>query len=158
VPHVRMHNLNQAPLHTSLASPDTDMEMPPDVSQRVRARVRDELLHRKISQRVAAERLEQYTSETWTQSKVQKILTGQVQLMVEELAAFARVLDLSLADLMREPGREFVADLTPSELKLIEAVRDKPRILPALLEIVGGGPEPRKPSRRTIHERMRRKE
>jgi hypothetical protein len=133
------------------------MEMPPDVSQRVRARVRDELAHRKISQRVAAERLEQYTAEPWSQSKVHKILTGEVELKVDDLAALARVLDLSLADVMREPGREFVADLTPSELRLIEAVGEKPRILPALLEIVGE-PERRKPGRRTINERMRRKE
>jgi hypothetical protein len=131
--------------------------MPPDVSQRVRARVRDELTHRRISQRVAAERLEQYTSEPWSQSKVHKILTGQVQLMVDELAAFARVLDLSLADLMREPGREFVADLTPSELKVLEAIRERPEMIPHLLAIVGS-PPPRKPGRRTIRERMRRKD
>jgi hypothetical protein len=135
---------------------DTAQQM--TVSQRVRARVRDELAHRRISQRLAAERLSQNTGELWSHSKVQKILTGEVELKVDDLAAFARVLNLSLADLMREPGREFVADLTPSELKVLEAIRDmSPRRLAAFLEIIGD-PEPRKPSRRTIRERMRRKE
>jgi len=152
-----MHNPNQDPLHTPRRSSETDVEMPPDVSQRVRARVRDELLHRRLTQRVAAERLEAYTGESWSQSKVHKILTGEVELKVDDLAAFARILNLSLADLMREPGREFLADLTPSELRLLEAVRDKPRFLPLFLEIIGD-PDPRKPGRRTIHERMRRKE
>ena len=128
-----------------------------EVSQRVRARVRDELAHRRISQRIAAERLSQFTGETWTQSKVHKILTGQVQLLVDDLAAFARLLDLSLAEVMREPGREFVADLTPSELRLLEAVRDAPKMIPLILDLIGEA-EKRKPGRRTIRERMRRKE
>ncbi|HXU05231.1 MAG TPA: hypothetical protein VN903_29935 [Polyangia bacterium] len=128
-----------------------------DVLQRVRARVRDELAHRRISQRVAAERLSLHTGELWTQSKVHKILTGEVGLQFVDLVAFARVIDISLVELVRDPGLEFSAEMTPSEMKLVAAVRDKPRILPALLEIVGE-PDPRKPGRLTIRERMRRKE
>jgi hypothetical protein len=133
------------------------MEMPPAVSQRVRALVRDELAHRRISQRVAAERLTLNTGEPWSQSKVHKILTGQVVFSLDDAAAFARILDLSFTALVREPGREFHADMTPSELKLIEAVRDAPKMLPLLLDLIGEA-ERRKPGRLTIRERMRRKE
>ena len=154
-----MHNPNQDPLHNPLRSPDTQMEvMPLTFVERVRALVRDELAHRHISQRVAAERLAQYTGEPWSQSKVHKILTGQVEFSLADLAAFARILDLSIPQITREPGREFVGDLTPSEFKALEALREmSPRRLAAILEIIGE-PEPRKPGRRTIHERMRRKE
>jgi hypothetical protein len=115
------------------------------------------LTHRHISQRTAAERLSQQTGDEWSQSKVHKILTGQVQLLADDLADLAALAHLSMVDLVREPGREFVADLTPSELKLLEAVRDAPRMLPIVLDLIGEA-ERRKPGRRTIRERMKRKE
>ena len=128
-----------------------------DVVQRVRARVRDELAHRKISQRVAAERLSLMTGELWTQSKVHKILTGQVELTFRDLVWFVRLLDLSLPEVVREPGREFVADMDPSEFGLLERVRDAPKLTHLLVDLIGEV-EKRKPGRRTIRERMKRKE
>ena len=136
--------------------PNTVADMPLDLVQRVRALVRDELAHRKISQRVAAERLEAYTGEPWSQSKVHKILTGQVEFSLTDCVAFARILDLSIPELMREPGREYVGDLTPSEFRVLETIRERPEMIPLILAI--GAPAPRKPGRRTITERMRRKE
>lgn len=134
---------------------DTDRWM--TVAQRVRARLRDELSHRHISQRMAAEKLTSLTGELWTQSKVHKILTGQVNLLVDDMDALARILGMSLVDLVREPGRELVADLTPSELKLLESARDSPRTMQLIADLIGEA-ERRKPGRRTIRERMRNKE
>lgn len=123
------------------------------LSQRVRTRLRDELGHLKISQRVTAERLTTQTGELWTQSKVHKILTGQVQLLVDDMELLAGIVGVTLVELTREPGREFVADLTPSELRLLNAIRDNPEMLAHVMGIIGAA-QRRKPSRRTVRERM----
>ena len=151
-----MHNPNQDTLQTDRLVGNSDGTVVDGV-QRARAIVRDELAHRRISQRVAAERLSQMTGELWTQSKVHKILTGQVEFSLRDLFWFARLLDLSVPAITREPGREFVADMTPSELDLLERVRDSPKLLPFLLGLIREV-EKRKPGRRTIRERMKRKD
>jgi transcriptional regulator with XRE-family HTH domain len=125
------------------------------VSRRIRQKLRDQLAHRKISQRDLAARLYRTTGEEWSQSKVHKILTGQVELKVDDLALMAAEAGLSLVELVREPGRELVVDMTPTEMRLITAMRESPRFMAAMAEAVRSMEQlAQKPGRRTIKERM----
>ena len=105
-------------------------------SERARQRMREHLRRRNISQRILAERLERLTGDTWSQSRVHKVLVGRVELRVDDVAYIASVADTSLVDIMREPGREFVADLTPTELRVIEAIRARPEMILPLLQLL----------------------
>jgi hypothetical protein len=125
------------------------------VSRRIRQKLRDQLAHRKISQRALALRLSRNTGEHWSQSKVHKILTGQVQLLVDDLSLMAAEAGFSLVELVREPGRELVVDMTPTEMRLITAMRESPRFMAAMAEAVRSMEQlAQKPGRRTIKERM----
>jgi transcriptional regulator with XRE-family HTH domain len=130
--------------------------MPPPLSRRVRQRLRDELTRRKISQRILAQRLSRNTGEEWSQSKVHKILTGQVQLLVDDMELIAAEAGLNLVEIIREPGRELVADLTPTEMRLIVSMREHPKFMHSMAETLRSIEEyaKAKPGRRTIRERM----
>ena len=93
-------------------------------AERIRLRLREELDARDISQRDLADALSRKGLEIWTQSRVGKILTGRVALCVDDVEAFANALGLDLVEVVRDRGREFCADLTPSQMKLITIVRD----------------------------------
>lgn len=125
------------------------------LSTRVRMRLRDELYARKIMQRDACDRLERITGDGWSQSRLSKTLNGEVGLLLDVADALADIAGVTLVDVVREPGRELVADLTPSELQLIEAARARPALLPAILQLLGPAPRPpRHPSTiRTIARR-----
>lgn len=86
-------------------------------SDQARRRVRDEMDRKKLSQRDVAGIL------GWTQSRVGKVLTGRVQLLVDDLEALCFAVGLHLTEAVRDPGLEFVADMTPSELRLLERFR-----------------------------------
>lgn len=120
-------------------------------AQRICARLRDEFAHKKISQRAIAERLTTRTGEVWSQPAVHKILTGQVRLTVNDLFLLAELAGLSPVELVRQPGLEFVADLAPTELTIIQAMRDRPELV-ALIAAVVGPPTPRAPSVKTRRE------
>lgn len=125
------------------------------VSRRIRQKLRDKLAHRKISQRALAARLYRTTGEEWSQSKVHKILTGQVELKVDDLSLMAAEAGLSLVELVREPGRELVADMTPTEMRIVNAMRESPRFMELMAASVKTLEEYGvKPGRRTIKERM----
>lgn len=131
-----------------------------DLAQRIVARLKDEFSRRQLSQRAVAKRLGQITGVTWTQPGVQKVLAGQVRLTVNDFAALAEIAGLSLVELVREPGRELLADLTPSELRLLEAVRFRPEYLSHMLALIGPIETPRskRQQRAIIKERMRRQD
>jgi len=126
-----------------------------DLSSRLRARLRELLALHRVTQVTLCERLTTLTGERWHQQHMSKLLNGGNMMTIEQLALIADAAGLSLVDIVREPGREFVADATPSELRLIHAVRANPDILPALLQLLGPS-TPVKPSARTIRERMAR--
>jgi len=128
----------------------------PLISARIRADLRDRLAHRRLSQRAIAAQASRLLDEQWTQSRVHKILTGYVSLHVDDLQVLAHIAGVTLTELVREPGREYVADLTPSELRLLRAVRDNPTTLEPFLALAK--PVPITPTRRTIRERMTRHE
>lgn len=92
----------------------------PKRSEDVRLRIRDEMARQKVSQRDVADLL------GWSQSKVAHILTGHVEMNVDDLAEMCSALRLSLTEAVRDRGLEFCADLTPTELRMLERLRQLP--------------------------------
>ena len=95
----------------------------PRRSEDIRIRLRDEMSRQRLSQRDVAGML------GWSQSKVAHILTGHVEMNVDDLAEMCSVLRLSLTEAVRDRGLEFCADLTPTELRILERVRQLPSSL-----------------------------
>lgn len=122
----------------------------------VRLRFR-ELLHEKgVSQSVLCARLQARTGERWRESRLSKLLNGRIVFVVDDLVLMAECADISLVELFREKGREFVADLSPSELRVLNAMRDMPHTGQLLMDLVNSlTPEKRKSSRAVIRERIR---
>lgn len=87
------------------------------LSERVRDRVREEMKRQKMSQRDIAGLLR------WSQSRVAHILTGRVEMGVQDLEGFGFALGLSLPELVRDRGMEFCAEMTPTEFRFHERVR-----------------------------------
>lgn len=86
-------------------------------SEDVRLRLRDEMTRQDLSQRDVAGIL------GWSQSKVAHILTGRVELNVDDLAEFCTGLRLSVTEAVRDRGLEFCAEMTPTELRILDRIR-----------------------------------
>lgn len=89
----------------------------PRLSEQVRLRIREEMTRKKMSQRDVAGILD------WSQSRVAHLLTGRVEMSVDDLAGFGFALSLQATELVRDRGLEFVAEMTPSELRIFERLR-----------------------------------
>jgi hypothetical protein len=109
-------------------------------SDRIRARLRDEIEALNLSQDDVAERMTRITGEEWRQGDVWKMLSakGNVHLRVNEVDAMARALGLTLTEVVRDPGLEFYAEMTPSELRLFQVLRRNPSWLDAVLQLILG--------------------
>jgi transcriptional regulator with XRE-family HTH domain len=125
-----------------------------DAAAAIRLRFRELLEDRGMSQRTLAHRLTKRTGALWRESRLSKLLNGQIAFEVADLILMADEAGISMVELVRQPGREFVADMTPTELRIVQAMRDRPELEPLLKLVVGDTPR-RKPSRRIIRERMR---
>lgn len=95
------------------------------VAERVRLRLREEMTRRTLSQRDVSDLLGG-AERGWSQSRVAKILAGRVEFGIDEAAALAFALDLSLVEVVRDPGLEFCAEMQPSELRLLDKIRKLP--------------------------------
>lgn len=127
-------------------------------SDRIRERLKQALSEKKLSQRKLAKLLSKFTGETWSQPRVGKVLNGNVELKVDDLAALCALAGLSLVEIVREQGREFVADCTPTELRILTGLREAPpQAVDGLLKLFETlVPPQRRPDRRaTIKARMR---
>ena len=125
----------------------------------LRLRLRQMLQDKGISQSRLCQLLTAATGEPWLIQRMGKLLNGQILLRVEDLVLMARAADISLVEIVREPGKEFMADLTPSELKMIHTMRDRPDVEPILSGLAAKFAEQapkRKKSRAVIREQMRR--
>lgn len=121
----------------------------------VRRRILEVLQRRQVSQRELVRKLPPITGEDWTQSRLHKILSGRVELRYDDLYYIALVLDVPVVEFVRE--KELVADLSPSELALLNTLRDHPEIMHPLAALVQQlAPPPRKPSRAVVRARMAR--
>lgn len=105
-------------------------------SERVRLRLQEELRAKDISQRTLADRLSDITEETWTQSKVGKVLNGHVELKVDDVDAITKVLGLFISEAVRDRGLEFYAEMTPTELRILERIRRRPEIMQAVMVLL----------------------
>lgn len=122
------------------------------VAGRVRLRIKEELEARELSQRDLADLISRRSTEVWTQSRIGKVLKGRVRLCVEDVALIADVLDLPLSEIVRDRGLEFYAEMTPTEVRIIERLRQRKEVAQALLTVLdirvpstgstGGGKRP----------------
>lgn len=94
-------------------------------------RIREEMHERKVTQRDLAEAFD------CSQGRIAKILNGGVNLRVSDVELLAKVVKLDLVEVMRDRGAEFVADLTPTELKMLTAYRRKHHLQNAIQVILG---------------------
>jgi len=113
------------------------------VAERALKRIREEMTERHLSQRDLADQLQ------CSQSRVAKILGLGVKLRVDDLSALAQAVRLPLLETIRDRGLEFYAEMTPSELRIIERVRQRPELLPAILTILDAQSEKRSPVSRS---------
>lgn len=105
---------------------------PMTLAEQVRLRIREEMTHRKMSQRDVAGLL------GWSQSRVAHLLTGRVEMSVEDVAGFGFALGLQPTEIVRDRGMEFVAEMTPTELRLFERIRQlTPEQRGALYQLLG---------------------
>jgi transcriptional regulator with XRE-family HTH domain len=127
----------------------------------VRATLRAYLADHQLTQKQVAERLAQLTGELWSQPRLAKVLAGTVEVRLDDLAAICWIIGLSLVEAVREPGREYVADLTPSELELLRRLRENPHaqtVIDGLLAALPPVPQKRADRRALIKARMARLE
>lgn len=104
----------------------------PRLSEQVRLRLREEMAKRQMSQRDMAGVL------GWTQSRVAHILTGRVEMSVDDLAEFAFGLGIAVTEAVRDRGMEFCAEMAPYELRLLEQIRQLPQTdREAFLQVLG---------------------
>ena len=89
----------------------------PRLSEQVRLRLREEMAVKEMSQRDVAGIL------TWSQSRVAHLLNGRVEMSIDDLAEFAQALGISPTEIVRDRGMEFVAEMTPSEMRFLERLR-----------------------------------
>lgn len=100
------------------------MEQRADIA---RMRILEELDRRQLSQRALAGAL------GWSPSRLGKVLNGKTSLDLNDLAAVCEELRLSLVEVVRDQGMEFCADMTPSEVRLLERIRQLPETLGAVM-------------------------
>jgi len=87
------------------------------LSERVLARIRDEMREQGISQPDLAAMLK------CSQSRISKILTAAAKLKVDTLSDLCLVLSLPVTEVVRDRGMEFVAEMTPTELRVFQQYR-----------------------------------
>lgn len=102
----------------------------------IRERLRVALGQRRLTQAELCARLTRRTGAIWHQQHMSKLLGGSNPMTLEQLVLICDVADLSMVDLVRQPGREFVADLTPSELRILELVRDVPEATGHIVQLL----------------------
>ena len=93
--------------------------LPHTLADQARDRLREEITTKRLSQKD----LEGLLGEGWSQSRISKILCGTTELTVNDLAALCFALSLSVVEVLRDPGFEFVAEMTPLELRILERFR-----------------------------------
>lgn len=109
-------------------------------ADRVCERLKEELKARDISQRELAEALTKETGELWTQPKIGKLLNGNVRLTVNDADAIAKVAGIFLTEAVRDRGLEFYAEMTPTELRVLERLRQRPGVLQAVMVLLDISP------------------
>ena len=104
----------------------------PTLNDRVRERLKDEKALKKFSERDMAAWLQ------WSQPKVAQKLGGRTDITLNELEALCSVLGIPPSEAVRDRGLEFCAELTPTELRHLETLRNMaPADREAFLHLAG---------------------
>jgi transcriptional regulator with XRE-family HTH domain len=90
-------------------------------AERALLRVRAEMARKKMSQRDVAGILD------WSQSRVSKNLNERIELGVNDLGDLCFAVGISLTEAVRDQGLEFCAELTPTEVRVLEGLRHIPQ-------------------------------
>lgn len=88
-----------------------------DLPERARVRIREEMARRHLSQQEVADLLQ------WTQSRVAQKLTGRTPITLEELESLCFAVGIPATEAVRDHGLEFCAEMTPSEMRLLQQFR-----------------------------------
>lgn len=91
------------------------------MNDRVRERLREAAEKRDLSHRDLAGFL------NWSHPKVSQKLTGRTAMTLDEFEALCFAVGLQPTEAVRDRGLEFVAEMTPTELRLLELVRQLPK-------------------------------
>ena len=112
--------------------------MADSASERARLRVRDEMARKHLSQRDVAGILD------WSQARVSKNLNARVEMGVDDLAALCFAVGIPITEAVRDHGLEFCAEMTPTELRLLERIRQlPPNVVEGLMGLLSVRPNTR---------------
>lgn len=117
-------------------------------AERAVRRIREEMDIREITQRDLSERMH------CSQGRIAKMLNGRVELRLDDVAELARHVGLPLTEVLRDRGLEFYAEMTPTEVRLIERIRQRPDLLQGVLILLEIGGVLRSP---TPHQKLQRR-
>lgn len=87
------------------------------LNDRVRERLRTEKDRLKLTERDIAGMI------NWGQSKVAQKLGGRTPITMNELESLCFAMSLAPTEAVRDPGLEFVTEMTPTELRMFERIR-----------------------------------
>ncbi len=93
-----------------------------ELEERVRLRIREEMTKRNLSQRDVSGILGG-TAKGWSQSRVGKLMTGRVEMGVADMESLCFAISLPIVEAVRDHGMEFFAEMTPTELRTLERIR-----------------------------------
>jgi transcriptional regulator with XRE-family HTH domain len=99
-------------------------------------RIKEEMFRKGLNQRDLADQLE------WSQSKLGKILNGKTNLTVNDLAEICYMVGLRPTEAVRDHGFEFVADMTASELRLHQRLKQHPNAGDLIMALLDNRPRP----------------
>lgn len=91
------------------------------LNDRARLRLREQKAVRDVTERDIAGFVK------WSQSKVAQKLLGVTPITLNELESLCFALNVRPTEVVREQGLEFCAEMTPTELRLLETIRALPR-------------------------------
>jgi len=116
-----------------------DSAMDTHTAARVRERLEHWLETTGMAQRQFALRLQK--SQIW----LQKVLSGENHVRLKDLDALAIAMRTTPSELVRLPEDRYQLEATPTELRLIERLRDKPELAQAVATLLGIGLAPSTP-------------
>jgi transcriptional regulator with XRE-family HTH domain len=99
-------------------------------AERAVLRIREEMAARNISQRDLADRL------NCSQGRIAKMLNGNVELRLNDAEELAHAVGLTLVEVIRDRGLEFYAEMTPTEVRMLERLRQRPSAMQGVLYIL----------------------
>lgn len=97
------------------------------LADRVRARLRDEMHQRKLSQPDVGSLIQ------WTQSKVAQKLNARSHITLDELESLCFAVGIPPSEAVRDRGLEFCAEMAPHELRMLEQFRQQTQDLRDLI-------------------------